>query len=302
MNQSFNQINEQMPGQASVMTQTVKLPDGRYAPAIGQGTWYLGENRRTRIQEIEALRAGMDAGMTLIDTAEMYGEGRAEELVGEAIRGYDREKLFLVSKVYPHNAGKNHIFKSCAASLARMGTDYLDLYLLHWRGRIPLAETVACMEQLRQEGKIRRWGVSNFDTSDMEELWRVPDGKYCAVNQVLYHVASRGIEYDLLPWLREHGIPVMAYCPLAQAGELKRGLYENPVIKQIAKAHGSTVSQVLLAFTVRGGDVIAIPRTGNAKHAVENAGGGSLILTEAELAAIDREFPAPKRKVYLDIV
>lgn len=292
---SVNRIN-------NPMTQTVKLPDGRTVPAIGQGTWYLGEDRRTRAQEVEALRAGIDAGMTLIDTAEMYGEGRAEELVGEAIRGYSREKLFLVSKVYPHNAGKTHIFKSCAASLARMGTDYLDLYLLHWRGRIPLAETVACMEQLKQEGMIRRWGVSNFDTSDMEELWRVPGGRACAVNQVLYHMASRGIEYDLLPWMREHGIPVMAYCPLAQGGDLRRGLYENPVLNQIAKAHGSTVSQVLLAFAIRGGDVIAIPRTGKAGHAVENAGGGGLVLAEEELAAIDREFPAPKRKVYLDIV
>lgn len=281
---------------------TVRLPDGRSVPAIGQGTWFLGEGRQDRMQEEKALRTGIDAGMTLIDTAEMYGEGRAEELVGEAIRGYDRERLFLVSKVYPHHAGKRDIFRSCAASMARMGTDYLDLYLLHWRGGIPLAETVACMEQLKQEGKIRRWGVSNFDTSDMEELWRIPDGRNCAVNQVLYHVASRGIEYDLLPWMREHGIPVMAYCPLAQAGDLKRGLYENPVLARIAKAHGATVPQVLLAFAIRGGDVIAIPRTGKASHAAENAGGGKLVLTDTELAAIDREFPAPKRKVYLDIV
>lgn len=284
------------------MNKTVCLPDGRTIPAIGQGTWFLGERRDFRKQEAEALCAGIDAGMTLIDTAEMYGEGKAEELVGEVIRGYDRADIFLVSKVYPHNAGRRNIFQSCMASLKRMGTDYLDLYLLHWRGGIPLAETVACMEQLKEEGKIRRWGVSNFDTSDMEELWRVPGGKNCAMNQVLYHVASRGIEFDLLPWMRQHGIPVMAYCPLAQAGDLKRGLYGNPVLNRIAKNHGATVSQVLLAFVIREGDVIAIPRTGKAEHAVENASGSEIVLTQEELAAIGREFPAPKRKVYLDMV
>lgn len=239
------------------MNKTVCLPDGRTIPAIGQGTWFLGERRDYRKQEAEALCAGIDAGMTLIDTAEMYGEGKAEELVGEVIRGYDRADLFLVSKVYPHNAGRRNIFQSCMASLKRMGTDYLDLYLLHWRGGIPLAETVACMEQLQEEGKIRRWGVSNFDTSDMEELWRVPGGKNCAVNQVL---------------------------------------------NRIAKNHRATVSQVLLAFVIREGDVIAIPRTGKAEHAVENAGGSEIVLTQEELAAIGWEFPAPKRKVYLDIV
>lgn len=302
MDEMTDKMTEKMSDKTIKMGRAVSLPDGRSVPAIGQGTWYLGEDRRFRAKEVETLRAGIDSGMTLIDTAEMYGEGRAEELAGEAIRGYDREKLFLVSKVYPHNAGNPNIFKSCAASMARMATDYLDLYLLHWRGGIPLAKTVACMERLKQEGKIPRWGVSNFDTSDMEELWQVPNGRNCAVNQVLYHVASRGIEYDLLPWMRAHKVPVMAYCPLAQAGDLKRGLYGNPVLNQIAKAHGATVSQVLLAFVIRGGDVIAIPRTGKAEHAVENAGGGSVVLTDAELAAIDREFPAPGRKVHLDIV
>lgn len=284
------------------MRHQVTLPDGMCVPAVGQGTWFLGESRGALEREKETLLAGVDAGMTLIDTAEMYGNGKAEELVGKTIAGLDRSRLFLVSKVYPHNAGRKHIFKSCMTSLERMGTDYLDLYLLHWRGGIPLEETVACMEQLIKEGKIRRWGVSNFDTDDMEELWSVPGGKNCAVNQVLYHVASRGIEYDLLPWMRKHHVPVMAYCPLAQGGDLKRGLYQNQTLKAIAGKHGATVSQVLLAFAIRGGDVIAIPRTGHKEHALENAGADQLILTDEDLAAIDAAFPAPDRKVYLDIV
>ncbi len=284
------------------MERHVILPDGTAVPAIGQGTWFLGEQKNRFEQEKEALTAGVEAGMTLIDTAEMYGSGKAELLIGKTIAGMDRSSLFLASKVYPHNAGRKNIFKSCMASLERMGTDYLDLYLLHWRGGIPLEETVSCMEQLKKEGKIRRWGVSNFDTSDMEELWRVPGGKNCAVNQVLYHVASRGIEYDLLPWMREHHVPLMAYCPLAQGGDLRRGLYENAVLKKIADARHATVSQVLLAFVLRDGSTIAIPRSGRKEHTLDNAGAGGLTLTDAELAQIDREFPAPSGKVYLDIV
>ncbi|MFR5601436.1 MAG: aldo/keto reductase [Lachnospiraceae bacterium] len=284
------------------MERMVNLPDGTAVPAIGQGTWFLGESRTAFERERETLLAGVDAGMTLIDTAEMYGNGKAEELIGKAISGLDRSKLFLVSKVYPHNAGRKNIFKSCMASLERMGTDYLDLYLLHWRGGIPLSETVACMEQLVKEGKIRRWGVSNFDTDDMEELWSVPHGDHCAVNQVLYHAASRGIEYDLLPWMREHKVPVMAYCPLAQGGDLKRGLYKNRTLQEIAAAHQATVSQILLAFVIRNGDIIAIPRTGHPEHAVENGQAANIRLTPEELKRIDQEFPAPTRKVYLDIV
>ncbi|MEW4411069.1 aldo/keto reductase [Clostridium sp. AN503] len=284
------------------MERYVTLPDGASVPAIGQGTWFLGEQRSRMEQEKEALTAGVKAGMTLIDTAEMYGSGKAESLIGRTIAGMDRSSLFLVSKVYPHNAGRKNIFKSCLASLERMGTDYLDLYLLHWRGGIPLEETVECMEQLKKEGKIRRWGVSNFDTSDMEELWSVPGGKNCAVNQVLYHAASRGIEYDLLPWMREHHVPLMAYCPLAQGGDLRRGLYENAVLKNIAAAHGASISQVLLAFVVRDGSTIAIPRSSRKEHTLDNAGADGLALTEAELSAIDQEFPAPRNKVYLDIV
>ncbi len=284
------------------MNRMVMLPDGTKLPAIGQGTWFLGERNAVAEQEKQALTAGVYAGMTLIDTAEMYGNGKAEELIGRTIAKMNREEVFIVSKVYPHNAGKKNIFKSCMASMQRMGVDYLDMYLLHWRGGIPLSETVACMEQLKKEGMIRRWGVSNFDVSDMEELWSVPNGKNCAVNQVLYHVASRGIEYDLLPWMREHKIPLMAYCPLAQGGDLRRGLYENAVLKKIALNHQATVSQILLAFVVRDGDVIAIPRTGKKEHSMENSEVDGIVLTAEELTMIDQEFPSPKNKVYLDIV
>lgn len=284
------------------MERTVKLPNQTAVSALGQGTWLLGERNSTRIQEIEALRAGIDAGMTLLDTAEMYGSGKAEALIGEAIQGYDRNSLFLVSKCYPQNAGRKNIFKSCMASMQRMKTDYIDLYLLHWRGGIPLSETVECMEQLKKEGKIRHWGVSNFDTDDMEELWRVPKGDHCAVNQVLYHIASRGIEFDLLPWLRQRGVPVMAYCPLAQAGDLQQGLYDNPILKKIAAAHNCSISQVLLAFVMRQKDIIAIPRSSKKEHTLDNAGASKIVLTNAEISMLDQAYPAPNRKVYLDII
>ncbi len=185
-------------------------------PAIGLGTWYMGEHAAQRQQEVAALRAGIDHGLTVIDTAEMYADGGAEEVVGQAIRGL-RDRVVLVSKVYPWHAGKAAMHRACENSLRRLQTDYLDMYLLHWRGDIPLQETVEAMEKLVAEGKIRRWGVSNLDTEDMQALWRTADGEHCATNQVLYHLASRGIEYDLLPWCQQHSLPVMAYCPLAQA-------------------------------------------------------------------------------------
>ena len=282
--------------------QCVMLPDGTAVPSLGQGTWFLGEQKSRRKEELNSLRTGISAGMTLLDTAEMYGDGKAEELLGEAIHGIDRSSLFLVSKVYPHNAGRKNIFKSCIRTLDRLNTDYLDLYLLHWRGSIPLSETVECMEQLKKEGKIRHWGVSNFDTADMKELWSVPGGSNCQINQVLYHVASRGIEYDLIPWLEEHKVPVMAYCPLAQAGDLKRGLYENPVLIRIANAHQCTVSNILLAFVIRNNNVVAIPRTGNRDHALDNAKAWEIELTGDELMEINQVFPEPVRKTCLDIV
>lgn len=279
----------------------VTLPDGTRVPALGQGTWYMGDDPARRDQEIETLRTGIACGMTLIDTAEMYGEGAAERLVGEAISGYDRDALFLVSKVYPHNAGRAHIFDSCEASLARLDTDYLDLYLLHWREDVPLAETVACMEELQQRGLIRRWGVSNFDVADMEDLMAAPGGTACATNQVLYHLGSRGIEYDLLPWQRERSIPTMAYCPLAQAGRLKRGLFDDAAVREVAARHNATPAQVLLAFVMREGDVIAIPKASTPAHARDNAEAAQLRLTPDDLARLSQDFPAPTTKVSLDM-
>ena len=279
----------------------VTLPDGERIPSLGQGTWYMGDDAGRQQEEIESIRLGVSLGMTLIDTAEMYGEGASERLVGKAVAGTDRKTLFLVSKVYPWNAGQKNIFESCDNSLKRLGTDYLDLYLLHWPGSIPLKETVACMEELKQMGKIRHWGVSNFDTADMEKLWAVENGDRCAVNQVLYHLGSRGIEYDLLPWLRDHGLPAMAYCPVAQAGLLRRQLLEDETLRKIALAHHASVIQVMLAFVLRRKQVVAIPKAAQSAHTRENAQAADLALSEEEWAAIDRAFPAPTRKMPLDI-
>lgn len=281
---------------------TVELPDGTPMPRFGMGTWFLGESAATHDDELAALRTGLDAGVTLIDTAEMYGSGAAERLVGEAIRGYDRENLFLVSKVYPHNAGDPEIFESVEASLERLGTDYLDMYLLHWRGAVPLAETVECMEQLVGDGLIRHWGVSNFDVDDLEELFAVPDGERCAVNQDLYHLGSRGVEYAVLPWMRSVGMPLMAYCPLAQAGDLRRGLTNDPAVVEVARRHGATPLQILLAFVLRDPMAIAIPRSGKPEHVLENVRAREIELSDDDLALLSRSFPAPGYPTPLDIV
>lgn len=267
---------------------------------IGQGTWYLGNRPDTFQQELSALRAGIDRGMTLLDTAEMYGEGAAERLLGQAIRGYDREKLYLVSKVYPHNAGRKNIFHSCRQSLKRLDTDYLDLYLLHWRGSVPLAETAACMEELKEDGLIRAWGVSNLDLDDMDELAAVPGGENCVTDQVLYHLGSRGIEFDLLPALQKRDISVMAYCPLAQRGSLRQGLLESPAVADTARAHDASPTQVLLAFLLSRPGVVPIPRSSKADHALDNAGAADIRLTKEDLARLDAAFPAPTRRVPLD--
>ena len=283
------------------MKHTVKLSNGAVVPALGQGMWHIGEAAEKRAQEIDAIRAGIGAGMTLIDTAEMYGSGLSEKLVGEAISSTDRKKLFIVSKVLPSNAGKKNMEHSCDATLKRLGTDYLDLYLYHWRGSVPLAETVACLEDLKAKGKIRAWGVSNFDTSDMEELFVLPSGKNCAVNQVLYHLGSRGIEFDLLPWMRRHGVALMAYCPLAQAGTLRRGLFENEIVAAVAQKHGCDVTQVLLAWCIRDGSTIAIPRSSKKEHTLLNAGADTIQLDAEDLADLDKAFPPPSHKMPLDV-
>ncbi|MBW9401034.1 aldo/keto reductase [Leclercia sp. EC_58] len=280
---------------------TVNFGDNRVLPAIGQGTWYMGEKASQRRQEVNALRAGIDRGLTLIDTAEMYAEGGAEEVVGEAIKG-QRDKVFLVSKVYPWNAGGKKGIAACEASLRRLGTDHIDLYLLHWRGNYALAETVELMETLQQQGKIGRWGVSNLDYADMQELGQVPGGQACATNQVLYHLASRGIEYDLLPWCQQQSMPVMAYCPLAQAGRLRAGLINHPVVNAIAKEYNATAAQVLLAWVISHPGVMAIPKASSIMHVEENAGALGITLSAEALQKLDAAFPAPKNKTALDVV
>lgn len=283
------------------ISDSTRLPDGTSVPRLGQGTWNIGDSNASRAEEIAALRLGVELGLHLIDTAEMYGEGRSEELVGEAIRGI-RDDVFLVSKVYPHNAGQERLVRSCEASLKRLGTDHLDLYLLHWRGNVPLEETVEGMERLVDSGKIARWGVSNLDTEDMRELMRIPGGDRCAMNQVLYHLGSRGIEHELLPWQRSHNIPVMAYSPLAQAGTLRKGLAENETVQEIARNHGVTPLQVMLAWSIREGNMIAIPKASTRQHVAENAATAKLRLSNEECWRLDDAFPQPAWKVPLDMI
>ncbi|MFK3909958.1 aldo/keto reductase [Pseudomonas monteilii] len=270
----------------------VKLA-GRTVPVIGQGTWYMGEDSTRRAAEVAALQQGIEHGMTLIDTAEMYAEGGAETVVGQAIAGR-RDQVTLVSKVYPHNASRQGVAAACERSLRRLGTECIDLYLLHWRGRYPLEETVEAFERLREQGKIARWGVSNFDVDDLEEL----DNPDCATNQVLYNPVERGIEFDLLPWSRARHLPTMAYCPLAQAGRL----LGHPVLAQIAERHGVTAAQVSLAWVTREDGVIAIPKAVDPVHVRLNAAAGELVLDGQDLAAIDQAFPAPTRKQRLAVV
>jgi len=285
----------------SMSNKTVMFERELALPALGQGTWYMGEDASQRQKEIAALRAGIDAGLTLIDTAEMYADGGAEEVVGEALQGR-REKIFLVSKVYPWNAGGQKAIAACEASLRRLQTDYLDLYLLHWRGNYSLAETVEAMERLIREGKICRWGVSNLDYDDMQELWSVAGGQACATNQVLYHLGSRGIEFDLLPWCRQQQMPVMAYCPLAQAGRLRDDLFNSRAVQEVAHAHQATPAQVLLAWAIREQGLMAIPKASSADHVKENAAALALSLSAEAIALLDKAFPAPGRKTPLDVV
>ncbi len=279
-------------------------------PAIGQGTWYMGEGLAPRGDEVRALQHGLSLGLTLIDTAEMYADGGAEEVVGRALLGR-RHEAFLVSKVYPWNAGRDAAIAACEASLERLGTDYLDLYLLHWPGKVPLEETLEAFERLREAGKIRRFGVSNFDVDEMAALHALPGGEACAVNQVLYHLGSRGIEHALLPWQRARGIPTMAYCPLAQGGQLRRELLTHPELLEVASGLGITPTQLLLAWAIRPvadpqgerrRDVIAIPKATGLEHVEQNARVLEIALTDEALERLDAAFPAPGRKTQLDIV
>lgn len=274
----------------------VTLPDGTAVPAFGLGTWRMGEKSGSAAAEVKALQAGIERGVTLIDTAEMYGEGGAEEVVGTAIEGR-RDGLFLVSKVYPHNAAMKDAVKACERSLKRLKVETLDLYLLHWRGGVPLAETVEAFERLKREGKIRYWGVSNLDHEDMEELIEQPDGDAVATNQLLYNLEVRGIEYDLLPWQKARHIPTMAYSPLGQGS-----LLGHPALAEVAKRHGVAPAAVALAWTLRRDDVIAIPKTSSLEHLEQNLAALELTLGEEDLATLDRAFPPPKQATPLQMV
>ena len=265
-------------------------------PRLGMGTWKMGEKASRRAAEVAALRLGLDLGMPLIDTAEMYGKGGAEEVAGEAIGGR-REDVFVVSKFYPHHASRAKLRAACAASLKRLAIDSLDLYLLHWRGSVPLAETVATLEELVAQGKVRRWGVSNFDVADLEELLRVPGGRNVAANQVLYNLSRRGIEFDLLPWCAERGIAVMAYSPLDEGR-----LLGHHGLGQVAKRLGCDVAQLAVAWTMRDPRVAAIPKAANEAHVRANRGALDVTLDAAALAALDRAFPPPRRKTPLAMI
>jgi diketogulonate reductase-like aldo/keto reductase len=261
---------------------TVTLPNGATVPALGQGTWEMGEKPSDAISEIDSLKAGIDLGMTLIDTAEMYADGGAERIVGQAIKGR-RDDVFIVSKVYPWNASRKGTIEACERSLARMGIERIDLYLLHWRGEHPLADTVAAFETLVETGKIGAWGVSNFDTDDMEDLVSVPGGESCAANQILYNLARRGPEFDLLPWCQSHNMPVMAYSPI-ERGHLLR----HPELLRMAATYDATPAQLALAFLLDRDGVIAIPKTSSKARAEENCGAALLDISDEDWAALDQ--------------
>jgi diketogulonate reductase-like aldo/keto reductase len=271
---------------------TIALSDGGRVSALGQGTWRMGEHKRAYADEVAALRLGIELGMTLIDTAEMYGEGGAEKVVADAIEG-QRDGVFVVTKVYPHNASRAELLKACERSLKRLRIDAIDLYLLHWRERnTQLVETVETFERLRTAGKIKRWGVSNFDVDDMEDLWSIENGTNCAANQILYNLENREIESGLLQWSRNNKVPIMAYSPVGHG----RGLLENATLKRIAKRHDATTSQIALAWVLRQPGIIAIPKASKEKHVRDNARSIEIKLTNDDLADLDREFPMPKSK------
>ncbi|ANZ40782.1 oxidoreductase [Lentzea guizhouensis] len=275
-------------------TARVTLPSGEAVPALGLGTWHMGESRAARDDEVAALRLGLDLGMTLIDTAEMYADGRAEQVVGEAVRGR-RDEVFLVSKVLPRNASAAGTVRACEASLRRLGTDHLDLYLLHWRGRVPFQDTLDGFAALVRSGKIRHWGVSNLDVADMGELTALSDG--CQTDQVLYNLSRRGPEHDLLPWLAERSIPVMAYSPVEQGR-----LLSSPVLAEVARRHGATPAQIALAWVLRLPGVNAIPKSSSLAHVRENAAAADIRLTEADLADLNAAFPPPEGPEPLDVL
>lgn len=276
--------------------QTLELISGQAIPILGMGTWHMGENTRDRQSEIKALRHGLDLGLSLIDTAEMYGEGGAEEVVGEAIDNH-RSEVFLVSKVYPHNASRQGVIAACERSLNRLKTDYLDLYLLHWRGSVPLAETLDAFQTLRQAGKVRSYGVSNFDAADMQGAISLKNGSGIVTNQVLYNLMRRGIELNLLPWCRQQGVPIMAYSPIEQGR-----LLNNKTLKAIAQERGVSTAQVAIAWLLHQDNVIVIPKSSRIDHVEQNHAALDLKLSVEELNVLENAFPLPTKPVPLEML
>jgi len=278
------------------MGKLVTLPSGENVPSMGLGTWHMGERIGNPKTEVDALIRGLDLGATLIDTAEMYARGGAERVVGSAIKGR-RDDVFIVSKILPHNASFDGTIRACENSLQRMEIESIDLYLLHWPGNHPLESTVSAFEQLKTDGKIKHWGVSNFDTNDMQELYGIPDGKNCQINQVLYNLSRRGIEWDLLPWCRSMGLPIMAYSPIEQGR-----LLENKKLKVLASEIGVSAAQLSIAWSIRRNDIITIPKASNLEHVRQNIDAWTIKLESATLDELDKLFEPPVRKKRLDIL
>ena len=277
------------------MNHVIKFADGTTVPAVGQGTWYMGEDESRHAEEVRALQHGIDLGMTVIDTAEMYADGGAEIVTGDALTDR-RDKVFLISKVLPSNASRRETVAACERSLRRLRTDHIDLYLLHWRGRYPLEETVEAMHRLQKDGKIRMWGVSNFDVDDMEELYQLGSTD-CAANEILYNLSRRGVEYDLLPMAGKASMPIIAYSPIEQGRILN-----NPTLADIARHHGKTPAQIALAWVLSHNGVMPIPKASNIKHVEQNAESLRIELTQDDMVLLDRAFPAPKTKIPLEMI
>lgn len=271
-------------------------------PAIGVGTWNIGDDPAKHDDEVKAIQTTINSGASVIDTAEMYGNGRSERITAEAISPYPREQLFLIDKVLPQNASHSRLEKSLDRSLKLMKTDYFDLYLLHWRGSVPLAETVDELTRMQAKGKIKHWGVSNFDTADLKELWSLPNGQACLANEDLYNLDERGIEYDLLPMMLQNNMPLIAYSPLAQGDTISGNLTSHPLLKELASNHNASVYQIILAWAIRDHNTLAIPKAASPAHAKANIEALKINLTNDELAALTKEFPKPSHKVPLAVI
>ena len=273
----------------------VNIKDMSIEP-IGLGTWKMGDDSNNHQDEIDAIQFAINQGANVIDTVEMYGDGASEELIGEAIQSYDREKLYIISKVHPENASRDKVLTSIDNSLKRLRTDYIDLYLLHWKSQYPLEETISAFEEAKNLGKIKEWGVSNFDTSDMKHLLSLPNGHECVANQVRYNIGDRGIEYDLKPFMRENNIALISYAPIARGDKLGKNLTKSPVLLELSRKYEVDVFQILLAWNIRDGHTLAIPKSSNKLHIENNMGASNIHLTEEDIQKIDSEFPPPTTK------